>query len=392
MIMPLISIIMPVYNNERYFPIAVQSILNQEYTDIELIIVDDGSNDKTPIIADLYSKEDKRVTVIHQDNQWIYASLNNGIRVAKGDYILFVNSDDRLRAGVLEKLANKIKRFHPDVIWTKVLTHKCDINQKILIYDFNNNDKKVSCDMFFGSEDEFRKNWIFLNKSHLTSNQINLYRRDIAIKYEFRNDIYGADRLYNIVIASEIKSAYVLNEAVYDHFYYESEEMNISIGKYYGYEHEMYNLFYNENRKLLIDWNCLDNESIDFLASTRLRELTSEIRSLNSNSCLLKMEEKIYKILNDIIDKTIYELAIESEKSEELEARVLSGIRDLFIREDLSPSSELFFIYELIDSLLKYEKDRTDYDKIKNAVYHPLNKFHVGQCFYKKLIGDNIDV
>lgn len=390
--MPMFSIIMPVYNNERYFPIAVQSVLTQEYRDLELIIIDDGSTDRTPQIADLIAKEDSRVRVVHQKNQWIFASLNNGIQIAKGNYIYIVNSDDKLRPGSLKNMAEKVERFHPDVIWTKVLIHKCNENQGIIEYDCSNLDKKIESDMFFENSDEFRDNWIFLNKSSLTNNQVNLYKRSIAKKYKFRNDIYGADRLYNINIAPEIKTAFVLKEAVYDHFNYKSDEMNVSIGKYYGYEHEMFNLFYNENRKLLSDWNCLDNEALQYLASTRLRELSFELRSFNNKGCELSLEEKIEKIFNSFLDKDIYELAEESGKLEELEARVLSGMRELFIREVLSPQSNLYFAYELINSLLIYEKDKEDYVKIKNAIYHPFNKYHIGQCFYKKLIGDMEDV
>uniref|UniRef100_UPI0006D0C887 glycosyltransferase n=1 Tax=Clostridium sp. NkU-1 TaxID=1095009 RepID=UPI0006D0C887 len=147
--MPMFSIIMPVYNNERYFPIAVQSVLTQEYRDLELIIIDDGSADRTPQIADLIAKEDRRVRVVHQKNQWIYASLNNGIQIAKGDYVYIVNSDDRLRPGSLKNMAEKIECFHPDVIWTKVLIHKCDKNQGIIEYDCSNFDKKIESDMFF---------------------------------------------------------------------------------------------------------------------------------------------------------------------------------------------------------------------------------------------------
>ncbi|WP_395549015.1 glycosyltransferase family 2 protein [Lacrimispora sp. HJ1] len=344
---------MPVYNNERYFPMAVQSVLSQEYKDLELIIIDDGSTDKTPEIADLIAKEDRRVRVVHQKNQWIYASLNNGIQIAKGNYIYIVNSDDRLRPGSLKNMAEIVECFYPDVIWTKVLTHKCDDNQRIIEYDYSNFDNKIERDMLFENADAFRDNWIFLNKSSLMNNQVNLYKRSIAQKYKFRNDIYGADRLYNINIASEISSAFVMKEAVYDHFNYESDEMNVSIGKYYGYEHEMFNLFYNENRLLLSDWNRLDNEALSYLASARLRELSIELRSLNNKGCVLSLEEKIEKIFNSFLDKDIYELAEESGKLEELEARVLSGMRELFIKETLSPQSNLYFSYELIDSLLK---------------------------------------
>lgn len=114
--MPKFSIVIPVYNNEKYFPFAIDSILSQEYDDFEVIIVDDGSTDQTPVIADSYVEKDKRVRVIHQENQWIHASVNNGVVAAKGDYVYIVNPDDRLRAESLKHMAEKVQLFHPDVI------------------------------------------------------------------------------------------------------------------------------------------------------------------------------------------------------------------------------------------------------------------------------------
>lgn len=390
--MPMFSIIMPVYNNEKYFPLAVQSVLSQEYKDLELIIIDDGSTDKTPEIADLIAKGDRRVHVIHQKNQWIYASFNNGIEMAKGDYIYIVNSDDRLRPGSLKNMAEKVERFHPDVIWTNVLIHKCNENQEIIEYDYTNRDRKVDKDLFFENINEFRNKWIFLNKSYLINNQANLYKRSIAKKYKFRNDIYGADRLFNIRIAPEINSAFVLKEAVYDHFNYGSDKMNASIGKYYGYENEMFTLLYDENRKLISSWNLLNHEALDCLASIRLREFSIELRSFNNKGCTLSLEEKVEKVFDSFIDESIYKLSGEAGRLEELEARALSGMRELFIREELSAESRLYFAYELIESLLIYEKDKEDYIKIKNAIYHPINKYHIGQSFYEKLKGEIEDV
>lgn len=75
--MPLFSIIIAVYNNERYVKNAIKSILDQDFKDYEIIIVDDGSTDTTPLIVDQIAEKDSRISVIHQDNQWIYASFNN---------------------------------------------------------------------------------------------------------------------------------------------------------------------------------------------------------------------------------------------------------------------------------------------------------------------------
>ena len=90
---PLISIITAVYNNEKYIRNAANSVLNQSFRDIEYIIVDDGSTDRTPDIVNEIASKDARVKVIHQKNQWIFASYNNGIRQASGKYFYIINSE-----------------------------------------------------------------------------------------------------------------------------------------------------------------------------------------------------------------------------------------------------------------------------------------------------------
>lgn len=386
--MPQFSIIMAVYNNEKYFPIAVESVLTQDYKDFELIIVDDGSTDRTSEIADLFAKEDQRVRVIHQENQWIFSSYNNGLNAAVGEYVYYVNSDDRLRPGALSLMAEKIKKYHPDVIWTKVLTHKCDENQNIISYDFLNQGKVIKEELFYDNMEAVRSNWLFFYKSELAQNQTNLYKRDIMCRYRFRNDVYGGDMLFNISIASEINSALVLKEAIYDHFHYSSEQMNASIGKYYGYEHEMFNDFYLEYINLFSTWNRLDRETKEFLGKRRLKSITFELSTLKYTNCILSIDEKIQKVFESMVDDVVYECAKDLDCVEELEARILNGMRSLLIKEELKPESNMYFAFNLLDSLLRYEKDETDYQKIKEAVYHPLNKYNIGLSFYNKLTGD----
>lgn len=94
MIKPVISVIIPVYNVEKYIRQCVDSVLEQSYRDFELILVDDGSPDNSPAICDEYAQKDTRVSVIHQKNLGVSAARNNGIRHAKGEWITFVDSDD----------------------------------------------------------------------------------------------------------------------------------------------------------------------------------------------------------------------------------------------------------------------------------------------------------
>ena len=89
-----VSVIVPVYNAERYLGRCVESILNQTYTNIEIILIDDGSPDKCPVICDSFAKEDQRIIVIHKKNGGVSSARNAGMRVAKGEYITFIDGDD----------------------------------------------------------------------------------------------------------------------------------------------------------------------------------------------------------------------------------------------------------------------------------------------------------
>ena len=90
----MISVIVPVYNMEKYLEKCVRSILDQDYKDIELILVDDGSKDSSPAMCDEFAKQDERIKVIHKPNGGQGSARNMGLDIAKGDYISFIDSDD----------------------------------------------------------------------------------------------------------------------------------------------------------------------------------------------------------------------------------------------------------------------------------------------------------
>lgn len=100
----LISVIIPVYNVETYLCRCVDSVLDQSYRNIEVILVDDGSPDGCPAICDEYARQDDRVRVIHQENAGLSGARNAGIDAAKGAWLAFVDSDDYLAEDFLSRL------------------------------------------------------------------------------------------------------------------------------------------------------------------------------------------------------------------------------------------------------------------------------------------------
>ncbi|WP_440249335.1 glycosyltransferase family 2 protein [Dialister succinatiphilus] len=97
------SVIVPVYNVEKYIHRCVDSILKQSYRNLELILVDDGSTDHSGRICDEYEKRDNRVRVIHQKNTGLSGARNTGIRQSTGDFLFFVDSDDYVSPHLFEK-------------------------------------------------------------------------------------------------------------------------------------------------------------------------------------------------------------------------------------------------------------------------------------------------
>lgn len=108
--MPEVSIIIPVYNTERYLADCLSSILAQTYTDYEAIIVNDGSTDKSIDIIEPFAAKDNRIVIIHQENRGLSEARNTGIKAAQGKWITFVDSDDMLAPTFLQKLLEAAKQ------------------------------------------------------------------------------------------------------------------------------------------------------------------------------------------------------------------------------------------------------------------------------------------
>ncbi|EHS2295441.1 Beta-1,3-glucosyltransferase [Enterococcus faecalis FL2] len=118
--MPEISIIVPVYNVEKYLEKCVKTILSQSFTNFELLLVDDGSTDTSGVICDKLKELDSRIKVIHKENGGLSSARNAGIDIAKGEYLTFIDSDDFISDRMIEYLYKNIKNEHADLSITGV--------------------------------------------------------------------------------------------------------------------------------------------------------------------------------------------------------------------------------------------------------------------------------
>ncbi|WP_175578315.1 glycosyltransferase family 2 protein [Bifidobacterium jacchi] len=110
-----VSVIVPVYNVEQYLTECIDSIRAQTYVALEVILVDDGSTDSSGRLCDNFAAQDSRIRVIHQSNGGVASARNRGLDQATGEWVLFVDADDRLRSNLVERCMDALKRVHADI-------------------------------------------------------------------------------------------------------------------------------------------------------------------------------------------------------------------------------------------------------------------------------------
>lgn len=193
--MNLISVIIPVFNVQEYISKCINSVINQTYTQLEIILVDDGSTDESGVLCDELVKRDVRITVIHQENGGLSDARNTGIKIANGDYVFFLDSDDYLSLDCLETLYNAI------------IEHDAEVAQTNFYYDFPNyllyNNNLKGKDKVFTREEAMQG----LLEQEVIKNFAwgKLIRADIAKHHLFPKGKYFEDTFWKFYIIHECK-------------------------------------------------------------------------------------------------------------------------------------------------------------------------------------------
>ena len=153
----LVSIIVPVYNVEKYVSECVNSLRRQSYNKIEIILVDDGSKDRSGLICDSFMKIDKRITVIHKKNEGLGYARNAGLNVAKGEYVYFIDSDDIVGENIISELVAILRKNSCDTViggYTRVDNVGKQLYEtayKSFLYESNSSIKNELLPRLFGS-------------------------------------------------------------------------------------------------------------------------------------------------------------------------------------------------------------------------------------------------
>ena len=143
----MISIVVPIYNSEKWLEKCVKSLINQTYQDIEILLINDGSKDRSLEICNEYAKKDNRIVVIDKENEGVSATRNLGIKKAQGEFIQFVDSDDYADVQMCEKLLNAIENVDLVVCGLKVWKRGVLLREPCL--ENNTYNLKENIDIYF---------------------------------------------------------------------------------------------------------------------------------------------------------------------------------------------------------------------------------------------------
>lgn len=295
--MKLFSIIIPVYNCENYIKKCLNSIIEQQFKDYEVIIIDDGSTDNSGNICDDFSKNNKQIRVFHNKNKGVSYSRNFALKKVNGEYVLFIDSDDYVDDDYLLKINEILKK------------EKCDLINMGFYSEVQNNYKtyydKISIPYLRLNKNDLKKKIVYLWDSHMLYNVWNkIYRYEIIKKNNilFPNYNFGEDMYFNKKYMECITNFCNIEEC----FYHYVRERKGSITRIYN--KELFNIRKNEYYEFNKYFASLELDLEEYLEFSSRRFIERTVGCIeNIFSSKLKLKDKTEEIRNIINDKTVCE-------------------------------------------------------------------------------------
>lgn len=263
------------YNSEKYLHRCLLSVLNQTLSDIEIIIINDGSTDKSLNIINFYQEKDSRIIVINQENKGLSASRNLGIKVSSSEIVSFIDSDDEIKLNMLEIMYSNMIAEKADIVHT--LATSIINNQSIIHKSLNIND--INFNMFKE----------ILNFNALSCIPVNLYQKRIFIDNNifFPENQYYEDSATSFKLFYYAKNIAIINESFYIYYH----NIPDSITSSYSTKHLLdLMLSLSQTKEFLLKNNIFDIYKYDFF-----RKVEKTINGF-SNSFALNIKDKDLKI------------------------------------------------------------------------------------------------
>lgn len=218
-----ISVIVPVYNVEQYVEKCIESILNQTHKNIEVLLIDDGSTDKSGSICDLYAEKDNRVLVCHKNNEGLSEARNTGVKLSSADYIVFVDSDDYIMPDMLEVLYKRMQKDKSDL----AICNFSYVDESGQLLDHMNEDAPIRDEALSGEEAFERlageKYWYYVTAWN------KLYKKDFLVEIPFPRGKIHEDEFTAHCFLDRCRKVSCVGKALYQ---YVQREQSITSQKY----------------------------------------------------------------------------------------------------------------------------------------------------------------
>jgi len=289
--MPKISVIVPVYNVEKYIDRCIKSILAQSFTDFELLLIDDGSKDRSGEICDYYAERNEKIRVFHNDNHGVSFSRNFGLNTSAGEYIAFVDSDDCVEEDYLKVLFKGIGDSDLSICGVFF----CD-NQKTrdnpqkntgnFILSFNSVNNRQLSDLIVNR----RFNYVYakLFKASIIKGNKLLFNKSVDL---------GEDTIFVMEYILYAKSINIIGDAYY---YYIKDNVNSLTGRFYADIYQRYNIINDKMEEIFAKMGLMEKVK-DALIYRRLKSGEWALNSIFAQKHLSNKEIVILtdKVLND---------------------------------------------------------------------------------------------
>lgn len=248
---PRISIIIPIYNAEKFLPECLDSVLCQDFPSFELLLIDDGSTDASGKIADRYATKDSRIAVVHQPNAGVSEARNRGLALARGEYIAFIDADDRVSPTYLSHFLP----FESDLAIAGIL----------LLYDNSGKEEPYGFDRTRSARTDHDRGLLFADAEirNTTKGPCNkLFKREIIEQYHLRFDprySYGEDHLFVLNYVKQCRSIALIAHIDYYYIQRDTDSLTHKLLPYkalsayareaYALRQELIGLFGIDNRE-----------------------------------------------------------------------------------------------------------------------------------------------
>ncbi len=299
----LFSVIIPLYNTEKYIKECINSVLEQTERDFELLLIDDGSSDNSGNIASSYAKYDNRIRVIHQNNKGAFYTRCNAVNEVNGEYIVFLDADDTLESNSLEILR---ENFEEDtnidmvIFRTRVFGESVKITESEILYSNNT---------IFVGETKNRLYEKLLSSSSINPMWLKAYKKQV-LKIENINDYpkitMGDDIIQSLFPLTHSKKIKYITDILYNY-----RIINSSMTRTFNPNvYEGFQYVYRDLWNYLEEWNLADEKHIKMYYKRYLSSVSSI--SLFAKNSIVSKETEYVKMLNDIYNDSLFKEAVKN--------------------------------------------------------------------------------